>query len=272
MKYNADAYSPYPVLRPHSRDFPNGLLRTRLRQLRKDDFLDITLEFDIHEPAIAKHIEKGDAVCCAMVYCTSTCYSEMIKAANGDSIASGSVPLKLLNGRVEVHPSIIAEDDLVLRTDTTHQEYGSDPIPVSRGRRLAMDEPYHFAVGYVAPIESIFRLDASEGSDLNDWEFNHVADTQTRYITIMANPETYNAFQVLRSQVPLTAATVYLNALTTAIGELQREQEDNEYPQGWASSVRTHIERQQIDWRNMYSGLVAQKLLRTPLSYLKEAM
>ena len=271
MKYNADAYSPYPVLRPHSRDFPEGTLNTRLKWLRRNDLLEITLEFDVNESAIAKHIEKGDAVCCAMVYCTATCYSEMLKAARSNSIVSGCVPLKLLNGRVEVHPSIIAEDDLVLRTDSTHQEYGNDPIPVSRGRRLAMDEPYHFAVGFVAPIESIFRLEPTEENELDDWEFDHDADTSNTYVTIKANPETYNAFQALRAQVPLTAATVYLNALTTAVGELQREQDDNEPAQGWAYSVRTHIERQQIDWKNMYSGLVAQKLLKTPLSYLKEA-
>ena len=272
MKYNANAYSPYPVLRPHSSDFPEGQISTTLKHFRKNDVLEMEVEFDVSEGSLSRHIEKGDAICSAMVYCTATCYSQMLTANKGEKAIYSSVPLHLLYGRVEIHPSIIADYDLVLRTETAHSEYGKAPIPVNRGMRLAMDEPYHFLIGYLPAIESVFRLEQDDTGELSDWEFDFISNLSDRYITIRANSETYQIFQSIRSKVPLTAATVYLNALTTALAVLSRDQGEPEPADGWAASIRTHLENQQINLEHMELGLAAQKLLKTPLSYLKEAM
>ena len=234
--------------------------------------MEMEVAFNISEKSLDKHIEKGNAVCCAMVYCTATCYSEMFIADIGASAVVGLVPLHMLTGRIEVHPSIVSNDDLVIRTELAHAEYGSAPVPVDRGTRLAMDEPHYFYVGYIAPVESVFHLVPVDADTLQDWEFDFVAEPSERYILIRANPETFNHFQTLRSLVPLTSATVYLNALTTAVGVLSKQADEDELPGGWAATVRNEITKQGIDWQNMYAGLVAQKLLKAPLSYLKEAL
>lgn len=272
MKYNANAYSPYPVLRPHSSDFPGEHIATTLKHSRNGDILEMEVEFCVSESFLSKHIEKGDAKCCAMVYCTATCFSQMLTADRDGNVVVGSVPLHSLYGRVEVHPSIIANDDLVIRTETAHIEYGGAPIPASKGMRLGMDEPHYFSVSSMVPIESVFHLVPVDADALSDWEFEIVADPQDRYIAIRANPSTFEAFQSLRSQISLTSATVYLNALTTAIGVLFEQRDEEELPGGWAFSVRNEIMKQGIDWQNMYAGFVAQKLLKAPLSYLKEAL
>ena len=270
MRYNADAYSYYPVLRPHSSDFPTGQLNARLTVSREESELMLRLEFSIEEPAIAKHIAKADALCCAMVYCTETCYTEMLKAPKKELVITGSIPLNMLSGKVEVHPSVIAEDAIAIEPDTVNDEYGNNPISVNKRRRLAMDEPYHFEVGYVPPIESVFKLQPTEAGQLEDWEFNIAVDILDRYIVISANPDTFAKFTELRSNVPLTTATIYLNALTNALGELPPEEDDAEPVAGWARSVRALMKRQNINRDQTSISLAAQRLLNTPFSYLNK--
>ena len=111
MRYNPNAYVDYPILRPHSSDYPKGHISTRLVQTREDNNLRIRLEFEIDEPTILKQIEKGDATCCAFLYCSNTCYSEMLRADQGSTAISSLTPLSRLKGRVELNPSVIAVDD-----------------------------------------------------------------------------------------------------------------------------------------------------------------
>ena len=270
MKYNPDAYLDYPILRPNSSDYPDGRLVTKLSRTPANKSLNIELAFEVNEPAIGRLIEKGDAVCCALLYCRTTCYSQMLRADPSATVVSASVPLDRLNGRVEIHPSVIATDFTAIRPDTAHPEYEASTIPVDRHRQLAMDEPWHFAVGFVGTIESVFHLQQDESGNLDDGEFEFYADRSERYIIISANSETYRAFQDTRPHVKLTKATVYLNALTTALANLDQDSDDdNERAEGWAATVRAHIEKQNIRWPDSCShGLAAQKLLSRPLESL----
>ena len=239
MKYNPDAYTDYPVLRPHSSDYLSGSIKTELSQTHDDKNLHIELSFEIDEPVIRKQIEKGDARCCALLYCSGTCYSEMLTAAGGTTI-SASVPLGRLKGRVEVHPAVIAVDDLVVSTETAHPEYAGAPIPVRKYRQLAMDEPWHFSAGMTGPIESLFRLEQAETDTLEDGEFDFQVDPGARYIVIRSSPKTYRAFDAIRNrkQTRLTKVSVYLTALTTALGGLEKEADEREPAEGWAATVR----------------------------------
>ena len=271
MKYNPDAYLDYPVLRPNSSDYPDGRLATRLTRTPADGNLDINLRFEIDEPAIHKQIEKGDALCCAFLYSRSACYSEMLRADKRSIVIAASVPLRYLAGRVELHPSVIAIDDLAINPKTVHPEYGQSTISVNKHRQLAMDEPWYFAVGYVGTIESVFHLEQDDNASLKDWEFDFQAEPNERYIVIRSNPQTYSEFQNVRQRVSLTTATVYLNALTTALAALESSEEE-ELSEGWAATVRAHLEKQSIQWPNSCShGLAAQRLLQNPLTYLPEA-
>ena len=270
MKYDPDAYLDYPILRPNSSDFPNGKISTDLRPpTYSESNLDLELAFDISEPAITRLIEKGDAVCCSLLYCIGTCYSQMLRADRGSTLVSASVPLDRLSGRVAIHPSVITTDIADIRSDTAHSEYGSSTISVERHRQLAMDEPWHFAVGFVGTIESVFHLQQDDSDTLGDDEFEFNADQSQRYIVIRANPKTYRTFQDARSHLRLTKATVYLNALTTALSYLEPEPDENERPEGWAATVRAHIDKQNIQWPDACShGLAAQRLLNRPLESL----
>ena len=272
MRYNPNAYIDYPVLRPHSSDYPDGQISTNLVQGRENDYLRINLSFDIEEPGILKQIEKGDAMCCAFLYCSNTCYSEMLTAAQSATSISNLTLLSRLKGRVELHPSVIAVDDLVLRTETAHPEYKNETMPVQVRKQLAMDEPWHFAVGLVGPIESVFQLQqADPGESLEDGEFDFQIDPTARYIVIKANHKTFQDFQNIRDrgQKNLTSASVYLCALTAALGSLEDEHDGSEPAEGWAATVRSLVQKASIQWPDACSdGLAAQRLMRKPLAAL----
>lgn len=274
MKYNPDAYLEYPILRPNSTDYPEGHLTTKLSRTHSDSRLNISLAFEVEEPAICRQIEKGDAVCCALLYCRTSCYSEMLQADSGSTVISASVPLGFLTGRVEVHPSVITTDNLAIRAETVHPEYGTTAIPVNKHRQLAMDEPWHFAVGFIGAIESVFHWEQDERADLENWEFEFDTDPGERHIVIRANRETFQACKGIRQQVVnLTKATVYLNALTTALADLRPDSDDNELAEGWAATIRAHMDKQNIRWPEFCSsGLAAQRLLNRPLDYLPETV
>ena len=271
MKYNPDGYTEYPILRPHSSDYPDGCISTTLSQEHDATNLHISISFEIDEPIIRKHIDKGDATCCALLYCSATCYSEMLMAKSGTTTVDSSVPLDRLSGRVELHPSVISLDDVALRADTAHPEYQNAPMHVPVRTQLAMDEPWHFSVGHVMPIESVFQIEEAESTSVADGEFDFQVDPAARYIVIRSNSNTHQAFQEIRkrNQTDLTKATIYLAALTTALGDLEPDSQDGEPSEGWAATVRSLIQELEIQWPDACSdGLAAQKLLRKPLDRL----
>jgi hypothetical protein len=269
MKYNSNSYTEYPMLRPYSDDYPNGSVRTELSQEIRNEMVVIECEFDVAEPAVYEKINEGSAACCLLVYCAATCYTEMFRAEPGAVDASASIPCGALNGRVEVHPSVITLRDIVLPTSTAHPEYGGNLIPIERFRQIASSEPWVFQVKPSVRLESVFKLDSDASNILGDWEFDFESDPGERYIVIRANQKTYKRFRELRHKTETTRATVFLTALTQALHFVDLEPSDDEPPIGWASTVRDKLEETKLDiWNGHSCGLAAQRLLGEPLTLL----
>ena len=276
MKYNPDSYSEYPRLRPNSDDYPNGQFLTKLIKEEfsqsggETDSLRLKLDFDIDEPVIRGEVRDGDAVCCAQLYCATTCYSEMFIANTGEFFIEQAISLGNIRGRVELRPLVLTINDIAIRTETAHPEYGGNMLPVARYKQLAVCEPYHFSVGFIGTVESVFRLEQTDGdSNLNDGEFEYEADPLQRYIRIKMNAETYQTFQRMRSQESLTRMTVYLIALTDALANLPEDASDDDIAEGWVTTIREHLNRNNLDVPDRHSyGLAAQRLLESPLKQL----
>ena len=271
MRFNPNAYASHPVLRPNSYDYPSGEIDTALTTSRRGQRLDVAVSFLIGEPAISEKVRSGAAVCCAYVYCGSTCYSEMLRAESGSAQLSASIPMELLNGRVEVHPSVIAVDDVAIPADAANSEYGESSIRVPRLRQLAAGTPWHFAVDAIGSLESAFKIQKDSESGLAYGEFEFDADPQDRYICIRMNPETHSRFlEGARADAPLSTSTVYLAALTTALGCIDKTEEvpDDESPNGWATTLRSRLTAKGIDLQSVSIGLAAQRLLENPLTYI----
>lgn len=271
MRFNPDAYASHPVLRPNSNDYPSGEIDTELTTSQDGRNLNIAVSFLIGEPAISEKVRLGAAVCCAYVYCGSTCYSETLRAEGGSARLSASIPMEFLNGRVEVHPSVIAVDDVAIPAAAANSEYGDSSIRVPRLRQLAAGTPWHFAIDAIGSLESAFKLRKDSESNLAYGEFEFDADPQDRYIFIRMNPETHSRFvEGARADAPLSMSTVYLAALTSALGYIDKTEEvpDDESPNGWATTLRSRLTAKGIDLQSVSTGLAAQRLLENPLIYI----
>ena len=268
MKHNPNTYAPYPILRPDAFDYPEGSFITTLSQEQHEYDLHVECVFNVDEPTIKEQIVAGDATCCILIYCLATCYTEVFKASSDPLTVSAVVSCDNLKGNIEVHPSVISVKDIALSTKTAHPEYNSVPLVVPKYKQLASSVPWSFNVKPSSTIESVFRLEREdpELSELADGEFDFEAEPSERHIVIKSNPVTYDAFQDIRHEREITLATVYLNALTFALGELDDEPDENEPPDGWTVTLRERKRQLPIE----SNGLAAQRLLGTPLSRLNE--
>ena len=212
MKYNPNTYAPYPILRPNASDYPRGSFTTELKQEQQDVNLRIECSFTIEGASVKDLIQTGQAACCVLVYCLGALYTEVFRAPQGTFVIVEDIPSANLIGNVEVHPSVITLTDVELPTSTAHTEYGGSTMSVTKNKQLASSTPWSFNVKPTSTIESVFRLDRDgEGTyGLEDGEFEFIAEPSERYIVILANAETFDEFDTIRSQRDLTLATVYL--------------------------------------------------------------
>lgn len=274
MRFNPDAYASHPILRPNSADYPTGEFDTELTADKTGDELDISLSFRIDEPAVAEKVASGAAVCCAYIYCSATFFSELKQASKGADRLCAAIPLNVLNGRVEIHPSIIALEDTALSAGGANAEYGDASIVVPRFKQMAAGTPWHLAVDLIGSVESAFRLEKNEESGLAYGEFDFEIERSSRQITIRMNPETYARFNDVRGERGLSMSTVYLAALTAALARIDPDadgaddESDSEPPNGWAVSLRAQLKARGIDLQAMSVGLAAQRLLDNPLTWI----
>lgn len=278
MKFNENGYSDRPVLRPNATDYPDGRFGTKFRHQKEQDSLLVTVEFDIDEPSIVKLIDKGDAVCCAQIYCRGTSYTEMIRATSGSKIISATIPLGNLNGRVEVHPSVITIDDVALSTETAHSEYEDKITLAPKYTQLAADAPWYFTAEVSGSLESIFTFEEDDERELENGEFLFEVDTKDTYITIRSNSFTSDALRGIRASYEnWTRASIYLVALTDALSILSvsgDQPDEYEPPVGWAATLRKLLTENRLSiFDDRHSvGFAAQKLLRNPLIHLLEEL
>lgn len=270
MKFNPDAYASHPILRPNSDDYPTGEFDTELTADKSGDELDISLSFRISEPAVAEKVASGAAACCAYIYCGATCFSDLARAEKGAERLRAAIPLNVLSGRVEIHPSIIALADTTLRADGANAEYGDAPIVVPRFKQMAAGTPWHLAVGLIGSVESAFRLEKETEANLAYGEFDFDIEPSSRQIAIRMNPDTYARFNDVRNERGASMSTVYLAALTSALAyiESNADDADNEHSNGWAASLRAQLKEKGIDLQSVSVGLAAQRLLDAPLTYI----
>ena len=269
MKFNPNTYAPYPILRPNASDYPEGSFTTTLSQEQRENDLHVKCVFSISEPTIKERIVAGDAACCILFYCSATCYTEVFRAHPGTLAVSAIVSCDNLKGNIEVHPSVISVKEIALSTKTAHPEYNGVSMVVPKYRQLASSVPWSFNVNLSGTIDSVFNIEREdpELSKLADGEFDFEADISKTRIVIKSNPATHDAFQDIRYEREITLATVYLNALIFALGELgDKPPDENEPPNGWAVTLRER--KRQIGAES--DGLAAQRMLGTPLSRLSE--
>ena len=275
MRYSHKRNYPYPVLRPYSQDYGDtALFSTEMGTPVVDvdaDELVVSLNYKVNVNSLNELLDTGSAVCAAMLYCPSTLFRTLLRAEVGQLGINTKVPLSDLCNQVEIHPTIIANDEFSHSFHGKLDEYGDRVWEIERGKPLAADQSWHFSLEpkKLESTESIFRLRRDENIEGDEVRVD--TDPGARYVVIYANPRTYERLQALRNQsVDLAIVSVYLGPLMEALRMLihmDDEYEDEEGP--WVASLRAKLSEfglLPLDESNLFQ--VAQELLGYPYGRL----
>lgn len=246
MKHDSNRHFLYPVARPLSDDYPDAHITTDLKRDYKSDSVLLTLTYQIDDVSIDKQVRDSNARCVAMLYCTDTLYRQSIQARSDTPfVVTTSVPIRLLRNRVQVHPVIVAQQDIQqLPLDTVHREYVGMSFSVMKGQPLAVDTPWYFNVNPTQmKMQSIFNLKTDDQDIYKPDEFDVHIDLAERYIDITAGEETISWFHQLRSNRNITFPSVYMSSLISVLAQVKEYTDNNEeisehYPSdGWFWSI-----------------------------------
>ena len=278
MKYSNKRNYPYPVLRPYSLDYGDSSeFSTQLSNpiVYKDtNELSLSLSYDVKVSSLNALVYDGKASCAAMLYCPSTLHRTFRQAEAGIFDLSYRVPLDLLSGSIEIHPSIIANADFVHGFDGKVDDYGDREWQVQRGKPLAVDQTWHFTLepNKLEPTESVFNLIRNESVPADQVEVR--AYPGQRHIDILAHPTTLARLQVLRDRgVDAAIVSIYIGPLMEALMVLQSEERDDysyDNETGWVASLRAKLSFLGLwpltDEQSLYT--VAQQLFEYPYGRL----
>ena len=274
MKYDARRNYLYPVLRPYSDDYPDAKMQTLLRPpVHIGEYVRIELDFIVDEQTVRWQVDAGEAVCVAMLYCRSTLYREMLRADKGSFRLNQSVEGRMLVGDVELHPSIIAVNNISHSTRTAHPEYGGTAAQIGKWQPLATDQTWRIQVNADHKnAESAFRISPVE--NLSDDEFDVLLNPANRYIDITVNTATYDRFQQKRKTSAIPMPTIYMSALVEALSYIKYKHEDGgeEHSNGWVNCLNANLKKHSItignaDEDGSHSVLrAAQLLLEKPFA------
>lgn len=283
MKYDTNRHYLYPVMRPHSDDYPKGDFTTLLDAQFSSHDVDVSIEYTVNDDAINEHVRSSQARCVAMLYCRDTMYRQLVaKNIGKDKFRLlEKIPMRMLQNQVEVHPAIVANARIEnFPTSTAHDEYGDKPIRLEKGQPLAVDNPWHFEVNsQQLKVDSLFNLAVDQQGELKDYEFDVVIDEKKRYVDIKANEDTIDSFRKLRKIKNATIPTIYLSSLVTVLSYFQEIEADDliseDIPSvGWYRCLHKKLEDHNIvldepDSGSNYSIMRAAQQLLTSDSSLR---
>ena len=277
MKYDPNRNYLYPVLRPHSDDYPGGELRSEVSaEVRGPDAL-IGVKFDPTDASVRQQVKDGNARCAAMLYCRETLHRETLRARKGDFALDAAIPARILVGDVEVHPIIIAVKDIDHSTKTAHPEYGGAVARIGKRQPLATAQTWRFRMNAdERHTQSVFNL--TTDNELPSDVFDIRIDPKERYIDIVANDETRGRFDNVRKNLTLTRSSVYMSALIEALARIKNDGGDgDEASGGWVDCIQSNLRKHGIEIGDRETAgshsllRAAQLLLEKPFGDLIDA-
>lgn len=285
MKYDVNRHYLYPVIRPHSDDYPKGSFSTKLETQETSSSVETKLEFFVSDETIKEQIITSQARCFAMLYCRDTMYRQPLQMTLVDDkfCLLETISMRWLRNQVQVHPAIVACTTIEnFPTSTAHPEYGNIPITIEKGRPLAVDNPWSFVVNpQQLKVDSLFKLTVDKQEKYKMDEFDLKIDEDERFVDIIANEDTIDLFRKLRGVRNATIPSIYLSSLITLLAYF-KEIDDNNYGEipesipsvGWYRCIHQKLKDNNInlggsDIGSEYTIMRAAQLLLTGDSYLR---
>lgn len=259
---------PHPILAGHTGDYGDRafLLQLEIEEDPSQGAVLLQGKAVMDDPSITLLVESGKAKLGLMIHCQDTYLDQLMECHLGE------IKLNLSGGRVRgtVHVRgvvVAAQDGLTLDSKHIVDEFPLDARTAQAGDFIALTEELSFEAGLekLAPLESIFRLKKS--AEIEEGQFQLGLDSES--IEILAHPGLYDVLHSLREQAAmkdLLLPSLYLPVVMSVLDAMR----SGEYAdKRWHSVMSARCNAEAIDVKNAELEVVAQKLLDTPMKWLK---
>lgn len=259
---------PHPVLAGHTGDYGDRAFSLQLEIEEEPDQGAVSLQGNavIDDPSITLLVESEKAKFGLMIYCQDTYLDQLVECP------LGAIKLNFSGGRVRgtVHVRgvvVAAQDGLTLDSEHIVNEFPIDAKVARAGDFIALTEELSFEAGLekLAPLESIFRLKKSD--EIQESQFQLGLDSES--IEILAHTTLYDVLYSLREQATmkdLLLPSLYLPVIMAVLDAMR----SGEYAdKRWHGVMSARCNAEGIDVKNVELEVAAQKLLDTPMKWLK---
>lgn len=266
MKFDQSKTFPYPVLRPHSDDYVDAEFQALTEFEISDAKIKVLCTYRTSSTELQQLISLRFAKYVSVISCRET-YFRLVLTTDKES-AEAEIIADALRGEVAIDSYIVAIKDIKnYGSPDINPEFGKKRFNFKPGEILAQDETQAIYIerDLFRPISSVFDLVKNEALTAGEWRVALEQDN----VQIQVSTAMKESIDNSRSSTACKAILINSLYFSAVVHAVQRLKESSDYEEFKWGRVMTHqIHNSHIDLKTTDSYVVAQKLMKHPLSVL----
>jgi hypothetical protein len=266
MKFDRSKTFPYPVLRPYSDDYVDAEFQALAEFEIKDNNIKVSCSFQTSSTELQNQIALGAARYISILSCRET-YFRKVLSTSGDTIEE-HLKADALRGEVMIESYIVATKELKnYSSPDINPEFEKKRFDFQPGQILAQDEPQAIYIerDLFRPFSSVFYLVKNDNLSGGEWKVSLEQDNVLIEVSALMKESIDN------SRSDNLSRTVLINSIyfSAVVHVIQRLKDGNEFHElKWARIIEQQIHNNNIDIDTTDAYIVAQKLMKHPLTIL----
>jgi hypothetical protein len=266
MKFDKSKTFPYPVLRPYSDDYVEGEFQSTVSLTIEDGSVKVSCSYLTSSVELQQLITDQKAQFVSIVSCRETYFRQTLRTSNSD--LETTISTDDLRGEVFIDSYIVATKEIKnFVSPDINPEFEQKRFNFKPGEILAQEETQAVYIerDLFRPISSVFELVKNDALSGGEWRVSLEQD----HVQISVSPSMKGNIDNSRSSSAVKSVlinSIYHAAVTHAIQQLK---DGNDYADlKWAGVMTRQLHNQNIDLIKTDAYLIAQKLMKHPLSVL----
>ncbi|MCC2963462.1 hypothetical protein LK540_23775 [Massilia sp. IC2-278] len=266
MKFDRSKTFPYPVLRPYSDDYVDVEFQALAEFLIDGSDIKVHCSYLTSSIELQQQIALGTAKYVSIISCRETYLREIV--ATSETAVEVSIDADSLKGAVAVDAYIVATKTIKnYGSPDINKEFGKKRFDFLPGEILAQDETQCVYIDrdLFKPISSVFELVKNDALTGGEWRVSLEQD-QVRIEVSSAMKESIDNSRSSNLCKSVLINSIYFSSVVHAV---QRLKDGGEYEDlKWAKVMIRQIHNAHIDINATDAYVIAQKLMKHPLSVL----
>jgi hypothetical protein len=269
MRFDHQKAFPYPVLRPDIDDYQEGEFQVTVDVISQQNQITAKINVALSVDAIRKEIANKNAQMSIIFACRDTYYRHALTTSSYS--VSPSFPNGVFRGEVIVYPFVVAVRPIKnFACKDINPEFPKKQFAFDVGEVLAADEPKVLYIDreLFKPISSIMQIVKQDSLSGFEWKLSF----DEPKIQIQLSAEAKQSVDLARNEKAnemILLNSIYFAGVMEAVQKLRNEGEEYGHLR-WAKVLSMQAHNAGIDIRSHDSYVVAQRLLRIPLTLLEK--